>query len=827
MAILMGMNLSAARGLDSVNDLEQKAHEAKGVKKTELLNQLVSYYVNSQPAKALDIANEALENSIKENDKKGKAESYMSLGEAYYGAGENIKALNSFLKAIKIFEQIKDEKGTAASSDKIGLVYRFLGEYDRSLEFHLKALKIYEKLKDDKGIISSLINAGIIFRKIGQEDKALDNYDKALKLSENISDYDGMLKAYVAKGNIYWYKGENDKALSYYEHAYEITQMENFDLDNGAGILNNIGNVYRTKKEYTKALGYYSRSLAISKKAGDKNMISVTLKNIGLTNLNQGRYNQAIKFLTESKELAEQIHLVKIIKDDLKNLSLAYQKKKDFENALKYETEYSKLKDEIFNESMSNKIATLQMEYEKRDKEQKQTIVKKEKELDVSQSQNVRNFFIFAFIVITLLVVFIWYRYRIKSKANQELKQLNSELEKRVQERTKRLNQENEQRKIAQEQAELANETKNRFLANISHEVRTPINAIIGFCDLTIRTVTDAEHKTNLKRIKDSSEHLLSLIKDILDYSQIESGKLELKNESFELDSLITSVINAFYLDANSKKIKLTYSIDDNVPKNFKGDSDVLRQVLYNLIGNAIKFTDDGIVKATVKLKEPKDDENRVRLLFSIKDTGVGITKLKQKLIFNDFTQADSSSVRKFGGAGLGLTISKRFVEMMNGRIWVESEKGKGSDFKFEILITAEDNKIPVNIVDETVEKEALHILVAEDNLLNAQVISAFLKRLGHTAKTVDNGKKAVDILASEKFDAVLMDIEMPEMDGLEATKAIRSGKVDILDSKIPIFALTAHALKDYEDKCYEVGMDGYLTKPIDIDKLSKTLSAL
>ncbi len=827
LVILMGVNLLASRGLDSVTELEQKVQEADGVKKTELLNRLVSYYVNSQPAKALEIANQALENSLKENDEKGKAESYLSLGEAYYGTGENIKALNSFFKAIKIFEQINDEKGIAASSDKIGLAYRFLGEYDRSLEFHLKALEIYERLKDDKGIISSLINAGIIFRNIGQDDKALINYNKALKLSESVGDYAGMLKAYVAIGNIYWYKGENDKALSYYEHAYEITQMENFNSDNGAGILNNIGNVYRNKKEYNKALGYYSRSLAISKKAGDKNMISVTLKNIGLTNLNQGRYNQAIKFLNESKDLAEQIHLVKIIKEDLKNLSLAYQKKKDFENALKYETEYSRLKDEIFNEATSNKIATLQMEYEMRDKEQQQVIVKKEKELDVSQSQNVRNFFIFAFIIIMLLVVFIWYRYRLKSKANLELKQLNSELEKRVQERTKRLNQENEQRKIAQEQAELANETKNRFLANISHEVRTPINAIIGFCDLTIKTVTDPEHKTNLKRIKDSSEHLLSLIKDILDYSQIESGKLELKNESFDLDNLVTSVINAFYLDANSKKIKLTYTIEDDVPKNLKGDSDVLRQVLYNLVGNAIKFTDDGTVQAVVKLKEPKDNENKVRLLFSVKDTGVGITKLKQKLIFNDFTQADSSSVRRFGGAGLGLTISKRFVEMMNGRIWVESEKGKGSDFKFEIEITAEDENVPVNIVDETVEKEALHILVAEDNLLNAQVISAFLKRLGHTAKTVDNGKKAVDILASEKFDAILMDIEMPEMDGLEATKAIRSGKVDILDSKIPIFALTAHALKDYEDKCYEVGMDGYLTKPIDIDKLSKTLSAL
>jgi len=824
---LAGSALLKASDFDSVAELEQKANEATGIKKTELLNQLVTYYASLQPEKALKIANKALDNAIKENDKKGKADSYMSIGKSYYGTGDNIKALNNFLQAIKIYEELKDNKGIAASSDKIGLAYRFLGDFDKSLEFHLKALKIYEKLKDNKGLISSLINAGIIFRNMGQNENALENYNRALKLSEDISDYDGMLHAYVAIGNIKWYEGDNDKALSYYEHAYEIIQMENFGSNNGAGILNNIGNAYRSKENYNKALGYYSRSLAISKKSGDKNMISVTLKNIGVTNLKQGKYNSAIKFLKESKMIAEQIHLIKILKDDLRYLSLVYQKKRNFETALKYETDYTKLKDEIFNKETGNKIATLQMEYEMRNKEQQNTIVKKEKELDVSQSQNVRNFFIFAFIVIALLGIIIWNRYRIKSKANEELKKLNSELEKRVQERTKRLKQENEQRKIAQEQAELANDTKNRFLANISHEVRTPINAIIGFCDLTIRSVTDPEHKTNLKRIKDSSEHLLSLIKDILDYSQIENGKLKLKNENLELNKLVSSVINAFYLDANSKKIKLTYSIEKKIPEFIKGDPDVLRQVLYNLIGNAIKFTNEGDVKVTVTLKEPKDNNNNIKLLFSIKDTGIGITKLKQKLIFNDFTQADNSSARRFGGAGLGLTISKRFIEMMNGKIWVESEKNKGSDFKFEIVIATSDKKLLADIVDETVEKEALHILVAEDNLLNAQVISAFLKRLGHTARTVDNGKKAVTILASEKFDAVLMDIEMPEMDGLEATRAIRKGKDNILDSKIPIFALTAHALKDYEDKCYEVGMDGYLTKPIDIDKLSKTLNAL
>jgi hypothetical protein len=305
----------------------------------------------------------------------------------------------------------------------------------------------------------------------------------------------------------------------------------------------------------------------------------------------------------------------------------------------------------------------------------------------------------------------------------------------------------------------------------------------------------------------------------------MEKGATILKEFSFDLNELLSSVVNAFFLDSRSKKIILEYSMGHNVPNKLLGDKDALRQILYNLVGNALKFTEKGSVSIKVELGINEIENEHVELTFSVKDTGIGISPMKQKLIFMDFTQEYDSSSRKYGGAGLGLTISKHFVELMDGNISVKSTKGEGSEFKFSVKLKI-DRKAPVRPKEELKPKEIkkMHILIAEDNLLNAQVIVAFLSRLGHTAKVATNGLEALDILKDEVFDAVLMDIEMPELDGLDATKAIRSGNRDVLNPDIPIIALTAHALKDYEDKSFEAGMNGYLTKPVDINLLAEAL---
>jgi len=669
-----------------------------------------------------------------------------------------------------------------------------------------------------------MVDIGIAYRSLEKPDIALDYYNKALEATSTTNDINIRVSALIAKGNIFWQKGENDKALEHFQEALSLMDSREYNGDDPADIYDNIGNVYRHKNDYNKAQEYYRTSLAISEKIGDRNQIAITYKNIGITYKLAGQYYRAVDYFNRSREIAEETRLLASLKETLLQLSETYSLLGDYKNSLQYYKEYTELKESLYNKATHDKISIMQLGQTLKDEAQKQTIHEVDLNLKVLKERNIRNIIVFVTLLSIGLIFILWSRFRLKMKTNEELVALNTELEHRVEERTKRLREENERRKVAQEHAEIANETKNRFLANISHEVRTPINAIIGFCDLTEKTKVTVEQRKNLQRIKDSSEHLLALIKDVMDYSQIENGKTRLKLTSFPLNETLTSVVNAFYLDAKSKQIDISINVDEDVPKLLMADRDALRQILFNLVGNAVKFTEKGKIEVGVKKEKSEDKSNMVMLRFSVKDSGIGISKLKQKLIFMDFTQEHDSSTRKYGGAGLGLTISKHFVELMGGKIWVESDKGKGSEFVFTVNLQ-EDNSKPEKSRNLTAEtNRTLHVLIAEDNLLNAQVIVAFLSRLGHSSKVASNGLEALKVLSEEDFDAVLMDIEMPEMDGLDATRAIRNGDQKVRNPKIPVVALTAHALQDYEEKSYAAGMDNYLTKPVDINQLSEVL---
>ena len=801
--------------------------QPEGIKQIETRNKLSNSYKNTEPQKALELATEAHNLSTDQKASKQEANSLFNIGESYLSMGDNIKALKNILEAHKIYLDIDDKEGIAKSANRLGTLNRFFGDYSSALEYSFQALGIFREIDSKEGIASSLINIGVVYRNLGDDEKALENYKEALQICEDNNFSKELANALVSTGNIYWYAGDNKKALSYYNKAKEIAESEQLMADAGAGIINNIGNVYRSMGQYDKALEHYKQSLKYSNIAGDQNMNAVIIKNRGITYKEKGNFSKAIKDFNESKQIASKNQLLRVVKEDLENLAETYSSLGNFKKAFEIHKEYTHLKDSLNNEEAVNKLVMAQFQHTKKEKEQQETIVQTENALVSTKKSNLRNYIILLSLFISITVLVILNRFKTKLKAHNELLEMNANLEHRVEERTKRLREENERRKIAQEQAELANEAKNNFLATISHEVRTPINAIIGFCDLTIKSNIDKVHQKNLSRVKDSSTHLLALIKDILDYSQIESGDYELKQQTFDLIELINSVINAFYLDAESKKIKLSFNKSGTIPRYFIGDSDAVRQILYNLIGNAIKFTEKGEVSVSVKVEEIIAKEEKVKMGFEVKDTGIGISQLKQKLIFKGFTQVDGSSSRKYGGAGLGLTISKHFVEMMNGEISVKSKKGEGSTFSFQLNLKENKKKVSKDIAAISEGKKPMHILVAEDNFLNAQVVAAFLKRLGHTSKVVNNGLEALQILTKEEFDAVLMDIEMPKMDGIEATIAIRLGKENIINPNIPIIALTAHALKDYEEKSFKAGMNSYLTKPVDIDKLSEILIAV
>ncbi len=399
------------------------------------------------------------------------------------------------------------------------------------------------------------------------------------------------------------------------------------------------------------------------------------------------------------------------------------------------------------------------------------------------------------------------------------------------------------------EAAEMANKAKSEFLANMSHEIRTPMNAIMGMSELALRTSLSTRQKDYISKIKSSSHALLRIINDILDFSKIEAGHMEMESIEFNLEDTLNELSHLVFLEAREKGLDIIFDIAENVPPGLVGDPLRLGQILLNLTGNAVKFTEKGQVIIQVRyqgeVKKNSDlvalsgePDGKIILRFSIIDTGIGLNPGQARALFHPFTQADMSTTRKYGGTGLGLSISKKLVKMMDGEIWVSSELGKGSTFSFTACFGRHDhlNKTPLHlqnfmgvrtlVSDDLDMIRGARILLVEDNEINRQIAVELLEDEAFFVTSVENGKAALETIfsrgESDAFDAVLMDVQMMEMDGYTATREIR--KLPPPASKMPIIAMTAHAMKQDRERCLAEGMDDFISKPIDPRVLLGTL---
>ncbi len=802
---------------DSLKNLLKTS--AEDTNKVVILYGLCLKFADNEQDKALQYGNEALALAEQLGYKHGSAASLSNIGIVYYYQGNYKSALKYYRKALKINKDIGDKPETAKNLSNLGLVYMQQGNYVKALNYYLRALKLKEYLleqsrnvgairRNKKALASTLNHIANIYYYQDNYDKTIDYLLQAAKIAEEVGDKEGMANYMNNTGSLYYDKGEFEKAIQYYSRSLEI-QEELGNKRRAAMILGNIGAVYVELGNNNKALEYFLLALSIKEETGDKETISITLSDIGQVYSEQGNYKKAIEYLQKGLTIAKETGLKDKSKIIFEQLAETCSKQGDYKMAYKYHQLYAQMKDTLLNEESTRQIAEMQTKYDTEKKEKKNELLIKNKAINESKikKQKLLIYFSISGILVVLCFSFILYN------QNRKRKKSNIELAK------------------AKEKAVEADRLKSVFLANMSHEIRTPMNGIIGFVDLLNKPALSAEkRKEFLDIISNNCDVLLNLIDDIIDIAKIEANQIGIKVVECNLDILLFELF-AFYEDAKTRKkkkhIELRLKKAEGVPENtILTDPDRLRQVLSNLISNALKFTESGFIEFGYNfLPRQCREKNSQTIQFFVKDTGIGLSDEQMALIFDRFTQADDSTTKKISGAGLGLAISKGLVELLGGKIWVESTPGKGSSFYFTLPYKPSGETIkytPGKI--ETKEKydwDDKVILIAEDEDTGYKFIEEALQETNAQLLHAKNGKQAVELCKLNKnIDLILMDIQLPELDGYMATQQIKQFR-----KELPVIAQTAYALSDEREKCLKAGCVDYLAKPYIASKLLAMIS--
>lgn len=727
----------------------------------------------------------------------------------------------------------------------------------------LKALlDEYHSLKDERSRIDLLVTIALEIRTT-DVDEAQRRSEEIIDRSKKLGYPRGEGRGYNLKGSCYWLQGDYEEGLAELHKAHHIAkQIKDHRLE--ARVLNNFGNIYRDLGELAKALNYFEEALAINENIGDQVSASVNLTSIALLLYDLNDFDSALDYALRCLPIFEKAHDTNRVITIYNILGNIYFKRQQYDEALQYfEMNVQRAEHEssayLLAKSGLGKVYYRLSDFGNAEK----YLVESEqeaRELENAEVQIICNYYLgkmamdegnYRHALQYLNTAFemaddYMRKHDVMSlhetlsvlhdkmgnipKAFYHLKayeQLKEEIFTQTTLNKLRNLQIRQQVELTQKEKEVAERTaqlKQQFMANMSHEIRTPMNAIVGMTRLLMGKEPRPDQVKYLTAIQQSADNLLVIINDILDLSKIEAGKIVIEQTDFVLREMIDSIQDMLLYKAEEKGIEFFANVSKDIPVRLVGDPTRINQVIINLAGNAVKFTERGHV--AIKVTEEKQDGKKHFIRFDVEDTGIGISPEYVEQIFESFTQAGTDVARKFGGTGLGLTISKQLVDLMNGEINVKSELGKGTTFSLLLPLEVSDDQTPVQKTPEISEeaKEQLkhiQLLLVEDNDFNRMVAEDTLKELlpGIHIEIAVNGEEAVNMVRDKHFDIVLMDIQMPVMDGVAATKAIRN-TLPKPQNETRIIAMTANVLQEDVQKYFNIGMNAYVSKPFHTDEL-------
>jgi signal transduction histidine kinase/ActR/RegA family two-component response regulator len=681
------------------------------------------------------------------------------------------------------------------------------GDYYNAKDNLTKAKEIALQINDRK-------NEGIIHTKIAKLEYLVDEVDKAIAsltkasiIQREINDDANLALTYNIRGVILSNQNQYQQALEHFASAKTLFEKDGVEQYMPELTLNQ-ARVYIKLKEYQNAKDKLERTILLAKKHDKGRVLSNALIQNAIVSSALENNSLALIQAKEGLEIATKGQFFGIINDAYFTLSEIYQESKKYKDANIFLTKHLRLSDSLLNIKRENLSPEKQSQYVDAYKNAENQQLKDqnaEAETDSNLARITTILSISLITILSLLTLSLYKNNNIRLRTNNMLHKKNDELI------------------LAKEKAELASKTKANFLSTVTHELRTPLYAVTGLTNMLLDEGPKESQVPHLKSLKFSGDYLLTFINDILQINKIEANKVELDPEQFNLKKKIQNVISALNNSALNNGIQIHYDYNKDLPETYLGDQLKLSQILINLLGNAIKFTKDGDI--WVRVIEVSHNKKDYRLHFEIEDNGIGITQEKQDNMFESFSQGSVQINRKYGGTGLGLSIVKGLIQILKGKISLKSELGKGTTFTFEIPLTYSEPKKVVTKVSEhsknfkKLDLSSIKILVVEDNKINQMITKKILNKMGLLCEVVDNGEDAVEKVRNTEYGVVLMDIHMPGISGLEATKRIRA-----FDKELTIFALTAVTLEDKMHEFDEAGFDDIISKPFKQEDFEKKL---